>query len=90
MVCRDSRDRVILDVLRAVGPAGLSPKQIHAKVHRHGLTYHHVSRRIRRMNKRMAAEIGECVADKVGRNWALSGFMLRNWGAKTDEVENKI
>ena len=42
------------------------------------------------MNKRMAAEIGECVADKVGRNWALSGFMLRNWGAKTDEVENKI
>jgi len=87
MVCRDSRDRVILDVLRAAGPAGLSPKQIHAKVHRYGLKYHHISRRIRRMNKRMQNEIGERVADKVGRNWALSSFMLRNWGAKTDEVE---
>ena len=88
MVCRDSRDRVILDVLRAAGPAGLPPKQIHAKVHRYGLKYHHVSRRIRRMNKRMAAEIGERVADKVGRNWALSDFMLHNWNAKTNEIDN--
>ena len=90
MVCRDSRDRAILDVLRAAGPAGLSPKQIHAKVRRYGLKYHHVSRRIRRMNKQMAAEIGERIADKVGRNWALSSFMLRNYGAKTGEVENKM
>jgi hypothetical protein len=29
------------------------------------------------------------VADKVGRNWALSSFMLRNYGAKIDEVEKK-
>jgi len=90
MVCRDSRDRVILDVLHECGLAGLSPKQIHAKVHRYGLKYHHISRRIRRMNKRMAVEIGERVADKVGRNWALSTFMLCNWSAKTDEVENKM
>ena len=90
MVCRDSRDRVILNVLRAAGPAGLSPKQIHAKVHRYGLKYHHITRRIRRMNKRVAAEIGERVADKVGRSWALSGFMLRNYSAKTGEVENKM
>ena len=48
---------------------------------------HHVSRRIRRMNKCMAAEIGERVADKVGRNWALSSFMLRIYGAKTNEIE---
>jgi len=39
------------------------------------------------MNKCMAAEIGERVADKVGRNWALSSFMLRNYGAKTNEIE---
>ena len=89
MVCRDSRDRVILDVLRAAGPAGLSPKKIHAKVHRYGLRYHHITRRIKRMNKRMAAEIGERVADKVGRNWALSSFMLRNYGAKTNEIETE-
>ena len=71
MVCRDSRDREILDVLRAAGPAGLSPKQIHTKVRRYGLKYHHITRRINRVNKRVAAEIGEHVADKVGRNWAL-------------------
>jgi len=90
MVCRDSRDRAILDVLRAAGSAGLSPKQIHAKVRRYGLKYHHVTRRIKRMNKRMQNEIGEPLADKVGRNWALSHFMLRNWTAKMNEVETEM
>jgi len=90
MVCRDSRDRVILDVLRAAGPAGLPPKQIHAKVHRYGLKYHRITRRIKRMNKRMQNEIGERLADKVGRTWVLSSFMLRNYGAKTCEVENEM
>jgi hypothetical protein len=87
MVCRDSRDEVILDVLHECGPAGLSPKEIFLKVRRYGLKYHHISRRINRMNKRMLNEIGERVADKVGRNWALSDFMLRNWSAKKDEIE---
>jgi len=68
MVCRDSRDEVILDVLHVAVPVGLSPKEIHFKVRRYGLKYHH-SRRIRRMNKRMQNEIGERVTDKVGRNW---------------------
>ena len=53
MVCRDSRDEVILDVLRTAGSDGLSPKEIHAKVRRYGLKYHHITRRIKRMNKRM-------------------------------------
>ena len=89
MVCRDSRDEAILDVLRAAGANGLSPKEIHAQVRRYGLKYHHVTRRIKRMNKRMQNEIGERVADKVGRNWALSDFMLRNWSAKTAELTEK-
>ena len=90
MVCRDSRDRAILDVLRAAGSTGLSPKKIHAKVRRYGLKYHHITRRIKRMNKRMHDEIGERVADKVGRNWALSRFMVHNWNAKTNEIETEI
>jgi hypothetical protein len=57
---------VILDVLRAAGSDGLSPKEIHGKVRRYGLKYHHITRRIKRMNKRMQNEIGERVADKVG------------------------
>lgn len=90
MVCHDSRDEAILDVLHAAGSDGLSPKEIHSRVSRYGLKYHHITRRIKRMNKRMQNEIGERVADKVGRNWALSDFMLRNWSAKTEEIETKI
>jgi hypothetical protein len=90
MVCQDSRDTAILDVLRAAGANGLSPKEIHAQTRRYGLKYHHISRRIKRMNKRMQSEIGEGVADKVGRNWALSDFMFRNWNAKMSEVEKDV
>ena len=90
MVCQDSRDSAILDVLRAVGADGLSPKEIHARVKGCGLKYHHITRRINRMNKRMQNEIGERVADKVGRNWALSDFILRNWSAKTNEIETDM
>lgn len=84
---QDSRDQAILDVLRAAGREGLLPKDIHARVAKYGLQYHHVTRRINRMNKRMRDEIGERVADKVGAKWALSDFMVRNWGAKKDEVD---
>ncbi len=66
-----------------------TPKMIYVKVRRYGLKYHHITRRVNRMNKRMAAEIGERVADKVGRNWALSSFMLRNWSVKIDEIETE-
>jgi len=90
MVCQDSRDQAILDVLRAAGPDGLMSGKIYAQVRRYGLKYHHVTRRIKRMNKRMQNEIGERVADKVGRNWALSDFMLRNWSTKTTEIEKEI
>ena len=78
-----------MDVLYECGPAGLSPKEIHFKVRRYGLKYHHITRRINRMNKRMQNEIGERVADKVGRNWALSHFMVHNWTAKKNEIETE-
>jgi len=39
------------------------------------------------MNKRMQNDIGERVADKIGRNWALSDFMFHNFGAEIKEVE---
>ena len=37
----------------------------------------------------MRNEIGERVADKVGRNWALSEFMLINWNIKVDDIETE-
>ena len=90
MICHDSRDEIILDVLHECGPAGLSPKEIFLKVRRYGLKYHHITRRINRMNKWMQNEIGERVADKVGRNWALSDFMFRNWSVKMSEIETEM
>ena len=87
LVCQDSRDEAILDMLREAGPTGLLPRDIHAKVAKFGLQYHHITRRINRMNKRMKDEMEERVADKVGAKWALSDFMRRNWGAKKDEIE---
>ena len=90
VACKDSRDKAILAELRAAGVDGISPKQIHLNVRRStGLKYHHISRRIRWMNARMEREIGQLVAEKVGRKWALSRFMRRNWGAKVDEVEKE-
>lgn len=86
LVCRDSRDEAILSVLREVGPNGLLPRDIHAKVAKFGLQYHHVTRRINGMNKRLKDEMEERVADKVGSKWALSDFMRRNWGAAKDEI----
>lgn len=86
IVCRDSRDERLLEVLLDAGPAGLPPKQIHAKLKRHGLKYHHVTRRIKRMNKRLQRYIGRDVAEKMGWNWVLSDFMLSNLGTKINEI----
>jgi hypothetical protein len=85
LVCKDSRDQAILDVLREAGPRGILPKDIHAKVAKFGLQYHHVTRRVNRMNKRLKDEIEERVADKIGSKWALSDFMRQNWDAQKDE-----
>lgn len=89
MVCEDSRDEAILDLLLSVGSDGLPPREIHVRLKGYGLKYHHISRRINRMNKRMKNEIGYRVADKVGMNWALSDFMLRSWSAKKSEIEKQ-
>jgi hypothetical protein len=86
VVAQDSRDEAILDVLRAAGREGLLPKDIHSRVAKYGLRYHHVTRRINRMNKRMCKEIGKRVADKIGAKWALSDFMFGHWNLKKNEI----
>ena len=53
----------------------------------YNLKYHHITRRIKRTNKRMQNEIGERMAHRVGRNWALSDFIFHNWSVRMDELE---
>ena len=79
IACKDNRDEVLLDLLVGAGPEGLWVKTIYEQMRRYGLKYHHVTRRIKRMNRRMQSEIGHDVAVKVGRKWALSLFMLENY-----------
>jgi hypothetical protein len=83
----DSRDEAILQVLRQSYPEGKLPKDIYLDVRRHGLQYHHVTRRIKRMNKRLQQMIGENAAEKVGAKWSLSRFMMANWGNKINELD---
>jgi len=78
LVCLDSRGEAILDILRGAGPDGLMSGEIYAKVRGYGSRYHHVTCRIQRMNMRMQQEIGQRVADEVGRNWGLKLSQKQN------------
>lgn len=87
MACEDEVDRAILDVLRTAGSAGILPKDILPQVEHHGLKYWHVTRRIKRINRRLKRKIGKRAAEKRGLKWALTSFMDRAWGATKEEIE---
>jgi hypothetical protein len=87
---RDDLDLAILDVLRQAPASGILPKDIYAKVGRYGLAYHHITRRIKRMNKRLRKKTSQNAAVKVGNRWSLSPFMRQNWGAKLEELDEEI
>jgi hypothetical protein len=78
--CGDEVDREILQALFEAGSSGLLPKDIAFKLSRFKVTRHHVSRRLRRMNKRLQKQIKESVAEQRGWHWALTGFALDAYG----------
>jgi len=90
MACEDEVDRAILDVLRTVGSAGILPKDILPQVEHYGLRYWHVTRRIKRINRRLVRKIGKCAAEKRGLKWALTSFMNRAWGTTKEEIEDEL
>lgn len=87
MACEDDVDRAILDVLREAGSAGILPKDILPEVERYGLRYWHVTRRIKRINRRLERKIGKRAAEKRGLKWALTSFMNSAWSATAEEIE---
>ena len=87
IICEDDVDRAILDVLRTAGSAGILPKDILPQVEHYGLKYWHVTRRIKRINRRLERKIGKRAAEKRGSKWALTSFMNRAWGATKEEME---
>ncbi len=90
VACVDAVDREILQLLFQAGSPGLLPNELAVKLAAFGVTRHQVSRRILRMNRRLEAEFGECVAEKRGWHWALTRFTCESWGKAADEVVGEV
>lgn len=84
--CGDEIDKEILQALFEAGSPGLLPKDIAVKLARFKITRHHVSRRLRRMNKRLQKQIKESVAEQRGWHWALTSFALEAYGATEEDL----
>lgn len=86
--CVDEVDREILQALFEAGSSGLLPKDIAVRLERFKITRHHVSRRLRRMNKRLQKQIKEAVAEQRGWHWALTSFALEAYGATEEDLRS--
>jgi hypothetical protein len=75
----------ILQALLESGSPGMLPKDLAVKLERFKITRHQISRRILRMNKRLKKEFGEFVAEKRGRHWSLTNFVIEAWGEERIE-----
>ena len=76
----------ILDAVYETGLQGIFPKDVAKQLNQYSLKYYEVSRRILRMNKRLARETGERVFEKRGWKWALTRFALDVWGEDNEET----
>ena len=86
VVCSDEVDRAILETLNNASSAGLLPRDVALELKEYRLKPWNVTQRIRRMNKKLDAQIGKFVAEKRGLCWALTSFAEKVWGATTKEV----
>ena len=89
-VCRDEVDREILSLLFEAGSPGMLPKDMAEKLERFKTKRFQVSRRILRMNRRLAEKIDRCVAERRGWHWALTSFCFESWGKSVREVEEEV
>ena len=85
--CRDEVDCLILEALYEAGRGGMLPKDVAARLSAYKITRYHVSRRLKRMNKRLMKEVGKQVAEKRGHRWALTNFAYELWGGSEKEIE---
>jgi hypothetical protein len=61
------------------GVGGLLPSVIASELSKYGLKRWDVTRRIQRMNKKLMKEIGQKLAEKRGRQWAPTSFLIDTW-----------
>jgi len=86
IACRDEVDRQILEELRFAGEYGMLPRDTAARLGDKRFTRFYVSARLKQMNKKLEALLGEHVAEKRGKNWALTSFMREAWDSTKEEI----
>jgi len=79
IACRDEKDREILEELRGAGEYGMLPRDVAARLGDKRFTRFHVTNRTKQTNKRLDAILGQRVAEKRGKCWALTNFMHSAW-----------
>jgi hypothetical protein len=86
LACRDEMDRQILWELRGAGEYGMLPRDIAARLGDKRFTRFYVTARLIQMNKKLDAILGQRVAEKRGKNWALTAFMRSTWDSTKEEL----
>ena len=90
VVCKDEVDQAILLELSAASSAGWSTTDIAERlVPDFKLDRFQVLRRIKRMNKRLEAEMGRPIADSREHRWVLTRYVQRIWGVTKQEIQNE-
>lgn len=84
--CCDEIDKVILQLLFEAGAPGLLPKDIAAKLAEFKVARHQVTRRIIRMNKRLAKELDSTVVERRGWCWAMTSFGVDAYRASEKDL----
>jgi len=87
IACRDEKDKEILNELCGAGEYGMLPRDVAARLGDKRFTRFHVTNRIKQMNRRLDAMLGQHVAEKRGKCWALTSFMRDEWDSTREELD---
>ena len=87
VVCKDEVDQAILWELSTATSAGWSTTEIAERLlPEYKLNRFQVLRRIKRMNKRLEAEMGRPVAESREHRWVMTRYVHRILGATKEEI----
>ena len=86
IACRDEKDREILEELRGAGEYGMLPRDVAARLGDKRYTRFYVTARLKQMNKKLDAVLGQRAAEKRGKAWALTSFMREAWDSTKEEL----
>jgi len=86
IACEDEVDSAILEELRGAGEYGMLPRDVAMGLDDKRFTRFTVTKRLKRMNKRLDAILGQRVAEKRGKNWALTSFIREAWNSTKEDA----